>query len=1014
MRVFLTILGAIVGLGLASSSHELFGIALGAFAGFAAGELGALRTKLRALEGELAQLRKATQRLDGARGAGRGGEADVREPDGQTAGQHAARTGEQPTSTQPNAGAWEPYGVAPPAGAMSRAGTPGGWGHTSTGAPPGSGSAAPSALSAAGPERTPVAGGAAAATAGADSNIGAGGATATAGAGSTIGANGMPPPSTSAGRAGAIGGVRPVGATAPGAPEGWSRPGASAPRREDFADAAVRVLREYFTGGNTLVRVGIIILFFGVAFLLRYAAEHSHVPIEFRLSGVALGGIVLLVLGWRLRTRRAGYALALQGGAVGILYLTVFAGLKIYSVLPPGAAFVLLVIVAAFSAALAVLQNSQSFAVLAVSGGFLAPILASTGHGDHVLLFSYYAILNAGILAMAWYKAWRPLNLLGFLFTFVIGTAWGVLSYQPELFASTEPFLVLFFLFYVAIAILFATRQPPELRGYVDGTLVFGVPIVAFGLQSAMLHDRRFVLAFSALAVSALYLVLATVLHKTRQASQRLLVESFMALGVLFLTLAVPLALDGRWSAATWALEGAALVWIGCRQDRRLPRAFGAVLQVAGGIIFLFDIEAPQSALPILNSTFLGGVMVSAASVFAAAMLERYRERLDSSEGAVAAALYWWGVLWWLFAGLAEIDRRVPHRFEQTTGLLLMAATALISSELQRRARIPFARYSAVGLLPMMILYALWAAWGFQHPFENAGWVSWPLTFVAFYFVCKRHEGELRSPIANGLHVGSLWLLAALASWELYWMIDQGVAGGGSWPTIAWALVPAIMLFTLPKLTARLHWPIEIHREAYVGVAAVGLALYLALWSIQTNVTLAGNPFPLPFVPLLNPLDLAELFVLLVLLRFWLYLRSARLADYAILPEPPVVIGLAVLAFIWLNAALLRSLHHLAGVPFELEALVRSTLVETSISIFWTVIALTTMLVATRKHARIVWLTAAGLLVVVIAKLFLIDLSHTGTVERIISFVGVGLLMLIIGYFSPLPPAAQPVRPVQT
>jgi len=211
-------------------------------------------------------------------------------------------------------------------------------------------------------------------------------------------------------------------------------------------DAAVRIVRDYFTGGNTLVRVGIIILFFGVAFLLRYAAEHSHVPIEFRLSGVALGAIVLLVLGWKLRTKRSGYALALQGGAVGILYLTVFAGLKIYSVLPPGAAFVLLVVVAAFSAALAVLQNSQSFAFLAVSGGFLAPILASTGQGDHVVLFSYYAILNGGILAIAWFKAWRPLNLLGFLFTFVIGTAWGVLSYEPRLFASTEPFLILFFL----------------------------------------------------------------------------------------------------------------------------------------------------------------------------------------------------------------------------------------------------------------------------------------------------------------------------------------------------------------------------------------------------------------------------------------------------------------------------------------------------------------------------------------------------------------------------------------
>jgi uncharacterized membrane protein len=64
------------------------------------------------------------------------------------------------------------------------------------------------------------------------------------------------------------------------------------------------------------------------------------------------------------------------------------------------------------------------------------------------------------------------------------------------------------------------------------------------------------------------------------------------------------------------------------------------------------------------------------------------------------------------------------------------------------------------------------------------------------------------------------------------------------------------------------------------------------------------------------------------------------------------------------------------------------------------------MLIATRIRARVVWLTGAALLVVVVVKLFLVDLASIGTIERIVSFVGVGLLMLILGYFSPLPPAA--------
>src|SRR5581483_5742134 len=216
-----------------------------------------------------------------------------------------------------------------------------------------------------------------------------------------------------------------------------------------FDTPIFRFLRDYFTGGNTLVRVGVLILFFGIAFLLRYLAEHTHVPIQFRLSAVAGSGFVLLVLGWRLRSRRLGYALALQGGGVGILYLTTFAALRLYSLLPPAVAFGLLVAIAVFTAVLAVWQDSQAFAVLAVTGGFLAPILASTGAGSHVVLFSYYAIVNASILAISWYRAWRPLNVVGFAFTFIISTAWGALHYESRLFASTEPFLVLFFVFYV-------------------------------------------------------------------------------------------------------------------------------------------------------------------------------------------------------------------------------------------------------------------------------------------------------------------------------------------------------------------------------------------------------------------------------------------------------------------------------------------------------------------------------------------------------------------------------------
>jgi uncharacterized membrane protein len=124
----------------------------------------------------------------------------------------------------------------------------------------------------------------------------------------------------------------------------------------------------------------------------------------------------------------------------------------------------------------------------------------------------------------------------------------------------------------------------------------------------------------------------------------------------------------------------------------------------------------------------------------------------------------------------------------------------------------------------------------------------------------------------------------------------------------------------------------------------------------------------------------------------------------------PLAMTVAALVFVALNGALLRTLHHWFGVPFSLDAMLQSTLVETSLSIFWAVLSLTTMLIATRLISRMVWIAGAALLAIVVVKLFLVDLSSIGTVARIVSFVGVGLLMLVVGYLSPLPPVVQEHR----
>jgi uncharacterized membrane protein len=768
----------------------------------------------------------------------------------------------------------------------------------------------------------------------------------------------------------------------------------------------VTVIRDFFTGGNAVVRVGVIVLFFGVAFLLRYMAEHTHLPIEVRLSGVTLAGLALLIFGWRLRSTRAGYALAIQGGAVGILYLTVFAALRLYAVLPAAIAFPILSLVALLSAVLAVLQNSMAFALLAVCGGFLAPILASTGQGSHVVLFNYYAVLNAGILAVAWFKAWRPLNIAGFVFTFAIGTAWGVFKYRPEDFPTTEPFLILFFLFYLGISILFTLRQPAKLTGYIDGTLIFGTPIVVFGLQSGMLHERLMSLAYSALAMSALYLSIAWILKYRRDDSQKLMREAFMALGIVFLTLAVPLALDARWNAASWALEGAALVWVGCRQNRLLPRVFGALLSVAAGFVVAthFDDTLVHATVPL--GIYFAILLQSAASIFSARTLNAGRPQLEIFEQFVPDALYCWGAWWWFIGSVSEVFHYTPTH-AMAGALILTTVTTLVSSEIHRRTQLGAAKVLALLQLPAMFIFAVHAAITLQHPSVDGGWLSWPLAFLGLCCVNYRHEGEARAPLANVLNSLSTWLLCALLSWEAAWAVDTAVGGSNSWPLAAWVVVPTVFLFWLPRLVTRVKWPFAKNRDASLFITGVGVTFYLGAWSLISNAMSVGDTAPLSYIPVLNPLDLAQAFVLLVLFRYWRFLHAVRSTGFwRIDPRVPMP-ALAALAFIWLNAVLLRTLHQWFAIPFGFDPFMQSTLVQSSLSIFWTLLALAAMLVATRKRFRTAWLVGAALMAVVIAKLFLVDLSRTGSVERIVSFLGVGLLMLIVGYFSPLPPAKE-------
>ncbi|MCY1336604.1 hypothetical protein D9M69_224160 [compost metagenome] len=1031
------------------------------------------------------------------------------------------------------------------------------------------------------------------------------------------------------------------------------------PRAPSLFARAFAAARDWLLGGNTVLRVGVVLLFLGLAFLLRYASERVVVPVELRYSGVALAAIALLGLGWWLRRRNAAYGLILQGTGIAVLYLTVFAAMRLHPLLSPQAALALLVVVTLCSALLAVLQDALGLAAVAALGGFAAPILTSTGAGDHVALFSYFALLNAGIFAIAWFKAWRLLNLIGFLGTFGIGCAWGLRSYTPELFASTEPFLVLFFLMYVAIGLLFARRRLREAQGlpdmggreeqlrwslrqtdYLDGSVLFGTPLVGFGLQVVVIQHIEFGAAFSALALGLFYLGLARLLAGRAPGKALLLVETCLALGVIFGTLAIPLGLDARWTSAAWAVEGAGIYWLGLRQQRPLARIFALLLQVGAALAFLADLRggadtllegAPLGALMLgaallfsfwqlrrsdpahlpgwepkglpalacaglaflyliaplcfaVQATAISWALAGLATLFAglrlrarsflfaafavqllggalflldlrggdggavlgsgwqgllgasliglalvAGMLIAARDSLVRddkrlligltlvllvglafvnlavlfvlpwrtasavwagsgllivwlglrlqqrasfvfglllqvvggaafllsgpallaplpSEGLtpLAHAGFWtpavlalaallgawrlhragererrlalggvgleqlshllllWGAGWWALTALCEVARFVSAPLREHVLVLVAALSVVLWALLARREG-----WRALALLGLALVPAAWlllaSAWRLDYqPLAQLGWLGWP-ALCAVHLLVLRYLDDLLPPwAARAAHVLGCWLILAVLALELRYLFYALAEHYNAWRWLGWALVPSAFLALMGTARA-LPWPVAAYPREYRAVAALPVAVLLLGWFWLVNLLSNGSAAPLPYLPLVNPLELGMLIVLAAIFQ-WSRQGLPRLGLSAERLHRPLQALLGASLFALLTMAVCRTVHHCAGVPFALEALQRSMLVQAGLSLVWTLIALGLMIVGHLRARRELWMLGAILMAVVVAKLFFVELGNSGGLERIVSFIGVGVLMLIVGYFAPLPP----------
>jgi uncharacterized membrane protein len=371
------------------------------------------------------------------------------------------------------------------------------------------------------------------------------------------------------------------------------------PRKPEFGltgDPARSETLETRIGSRWLNRIGIVAVLVGVSYFLKYAFENDWIgPGMQVMIGMAAG---IAVAAWSERFRRhgfAGFSYSLKAVGAGALYLSLWASFELYGLVPAAVAFCGMVVVTAAMAVLAVLEGAEVLAGLALVGGFLTPVLVSTGRNQEVALLSYLLLLDAAALLLQRFRSWPRILFGSFIGTELLFVFWYAKFYSDDQFAITISFLSAFFALFAA-APLVADLLPqarsddtPLRTGVVlpvlNGFAYFCAVYAMLNVQGVAVEARA---AQYLLVIAALYAGLGLALERrtsdalpqpgTRMDARHLLPLVHLGMAVACLTAAIALWLHGHWIAFSWLVEAAALFYAGTKAARAPVKSFGVVV----------------------------------------------------------------------------------------------------------------------------------------------------------------------------------------------------------------------------------------------------------------------------------------------------------------------------------------------------------------------------------------------------------------------------------------------------
>jgi len=374
---------------------------------------------------------------------------------------------------------------------------------------------------------------------------------------------------------------------------------------------------EKFIGESLISKIGIIIILIGIAIGIRYSIEKGMVTPVIRILSGYIAGLGFLAVGWKLKKNYNNYSAVLVSGAMAIMYFTTFFAYDFYEMIPHVIAFAMMLIFIAFTVYVAFNYNNQIIAHIGLVGAYAVPFLLSKNSDNVAAMFSYMAIINLGVLAIAFKKYWKPLYYVSSGVTWLIFAAWYWIERNNDInLLTTLLFLFLFFLTAYFTFIIYKLKWKKQYQA-ADVLVLLANSFIFYGLGYAVFYNSSVLTGylglftlFNAVIHSAVGLIIYS-----RKLADRNLFYLIVGLVIVFITIAVPVQFTGNWVTLLWAGEGALLFWIGRTKGVVFYERISYPLMLLSffGIVQDWSVYVENGLnnemLPIVNFNFLSSLL---------------------------------------------------------------------------------------------------------------------------------------------------------------------------------------------------------------------------------------------------------------------------------------------------------------------------------------------------------------------------------------------------------------------